>query len=83
MSSDPKRIIMYDGLWETLREGGNEAKFEKDMKIETLLREWRVGGGLDHDTARELHLAWGGRMIVNDELEWVDFVHVGRCAGIA
>ena len=81
MSADPKRTAQYDGLLEMLRDGGMEKGFEKVMRVETLLREWRVGGGLDHDTARELHLAWGGRMVVNGEVEWVDFVHVGRFAG--
>jgi len=83
MSSDPKRILLYDDLLEILREDGTKAKFEREMKVETLLKEWRVGGGLDHETVRELHLAWGGKMVVNEEVEWIDFVHVGRCAGIA
>lgn len=56
--------------------------FGKEMRIHTLLREWKVGGGVDHDTARDLHLAWGGKMIVNGDLEWFDYVHVGKCAGV-
>lgn len=67
--------------------GGGEGKeggkgFERVMSVRTLLREWRVGGGHDHETVRELHFAWGGRMVVNGEVEWVGFEHVGRCAGV-
>jgi hypothetical protein len=73
---------VYERLLEVLRVGGADARFERRMEVRTMLREWRVGGGLDHEAVRELHFAWGGRMVVNGEVEWVDFGHVGRCVGV-
>jgi hypothetical protein len=83
-SSDVAKVDQYDGLLNVLREaeGGNRRAFQRTMKVESLMRAWRVKGGLDHDTVRDLHMAWGGRMEVNGELEWLDYAHVGNCAGI-
>ena len=83
MSSQAEKVAVYDGLLEVLREGGSGKGFQKCMEVESLLQNWRIGGGLDHSTVRELHLAWGGRMCVNGELEWKDYIHVGRCAGFS
>jgi len=81
MSSQADKVAVYDAFLETMRESGKEKAFRKRMEVESLLRNWKVGGGLDHSTVRELHLAWGGEMYVNGELEWRDYVHFGKCAG--
>ena len=83
MSTQADKVAVYDGLLEVLREGGKEKAFKKSMGVESLLRNWRIGGGVDHSTVRELHLAWGGEMRVNGDLEWKDYVHVGTCAGFS
>ncbi|KAH8601659.1 hypothetical protein B0O99DRAFT_588847 [Bisporella sp. PMI_857] len=83
MSSQTEKVGLYDELLEALREGGREGRFKKELKVEPLLKEWRAGGtsSLDWGTARELHCAWGGRMFVGGELEWVDYMHCGRSYG--
>lgn len=81
-SGDEKRIDDYDELLGMLREGSAGCKFERRMQVETMLRNWRVQKCLDHDTIRELHLAWGGRTFCNGELEWDNYEHVGNCAGM-
>lgn len=80
-SSDERRVGEYDAFLSMLRKGAG-CGFEKVMAVQTMLLNWRIWGGMEHDTIRELHLAWGGTAICNGELEWVDFVHVGKCAGV-
>jgi len=56
--------------------------WRREVRLGTLMREWRVKGGLDHETVREVHEVTGGSMWVNGEKEWIDYVHVGNCAGV-
>jgi hypothetical protein len=80
-SVEEKRIVAYDNLLAKLRDGGAGSNFDRCVNVETMLRNWRIQGSLDHDTIREVHLAWGGKMYCNGELEWENYVHIGNCVG--
>lgn len=72
-------VDAYDAFLGVLRAGA-ECGFEKVVAVRMGRGSWRVWGCEEHDTLRDLHLAWGGMVTCNDEVEWVDFVHVGNCA---
>lgn len=82
MSSQVQRNNLYGGLLKILRGGRDGARFEREMKVTAIVyrrsdcRPPRTHP--EEDMVRELHLAWGGRMIVNGRLEWLDFVRVRR-----
>jgi hypothetical protein len=78
-SARPADVDAYDAFLGVLRAGA-ECGFEKVVAVRMGPGAWRVWGCKEHDTLRDLHLAWGGMVTCNDEAEWVDFVHVGNCA---
>jgi len=81
VSGEAEKLRAYDEWLGVLREGMQEG-WRREVRLGTLMKEWRVKGGLDHETVREVHEVTGGRMWVNGELEWVDYAHVGNCAGV-
>lgn len=93
LSSDAARVELYDGMLGVLREGGGGGKgdFGKEMWVwreeppavrctASALR-FRDGAVQECESVRDLGMAWGGRMVVNGMVEWVDGVYVGNCAG--
>jgi hypothetical protein len=64
--------VYYDKLLIALREASKECGFQRSICVHSGIF---VAAG--PDTVRDLHLAFGGRMICDGKLEWDNYKRVG------